>query len=70
MTPKQVRKQMVVSFEEELNKMYITKLKQDTKRDMEELHSKEEVDDYNLARDIYDGILIKIQSILHPWLRN
>ena len=57
MTPKQVRKQMVTNFEEELNKIYLNKLKQDTKRDMEEFHSKDEIDDYNIMKDIYDGIL-------------
>jgi hypothetical protein len=57
MTPKQVRKQMVTNFEEELNKIYLNKLKQDTKRDIEEFHTKDEVDDYNIMKDIYDGIL-------------
>lgn len=57
MTPKQVRKQMVANFEEELNKIYIDKLKQDTKRDMEDFHTKDEVDDYNFMKDICDGIL-------------
>lgn len=57
MTPKQVRKQMVTNFEEELNKIYLNKLKQDTKRDIEEFHSKDEIDDYNIMKDIYDGIL-------------
>lgn len=57
MTPKQVRKQMVTNFEEELNKIYISKLKQETKRDIEEFHSKDEIDDYNFMKDIHDGIL-------------
>ena len=56
-SPKQVRQRMVASFEEELNKLYIDKLKQDTKQDIEDKYSKDEIDDYNFVKDIYDGIL-------------
>lgn len=53
----QFKQQLKTSFEEELNKMYIDKLKSNIDQDISNNYSQEEIEEYNIWKDIKDGII-------------